>query len=453
MNTEPRKSFRSQKKNEGYVYSIVKKKYGACKESLEDYPKHEDLTGRGDYIDLATNLIDRINSVRPGLFGGKPYKIISIERRPEIYISCGGVLELRDLVEAPYANLYNIDGAPSPSPTRKKPSDFDPWDYPGMPIDAERLISGDEKVIERFKEEGRYFFIPESIWTEGFCNDCNGVGKLDCSCNNGKLVCPTCRGKEIECQSCHGSGSSRCRTCSGRGSVTEHYVTQEKEYWNFGDGGLQSRWVDRDYTSQEVCPECDGTGDVTCYSCDGSGTESCYTCNDKGYITCPDCNGTKKAICKTCYGNGEKLNGLGMWQNYYYFCTVAPVTGFRTNSRYNITPMTPPIVPGEPLSQRALFKEDRIIGQKEGTEEPESFMGVNLKPYFDNLRDIFSVYENEKETITLRYDYYFARAHMRDCIFVKYKFQGSEREFCYFPDYKQIICDMRHYSYTTITNI
>jgi hypothetical protein len=180
----------------------------------------------------------------------------------------------------------------------------------------------------------------------------------------------------------------------------------------------------------------------------GRGYEICTVCDDEGVITCPECNGTNIGKCPSCYGNGEKLRSVFIWQDFKLFQVVAPVTGFRSRAGYNLNPENkPPIVPGEPLSSRKIFFEDKEVGSKFEHGEPKEFMGVDLGPYFDYIKQAMP--ENDD----LHYQHYRVAAYMRDCLFIKYTLMGAERELCFFPDYGGVMCDLRHPQYHELTKI
>ncbi len=435
-------------KNNSYVRTIAEQAYGDCMEHIDEYPTYEDLSGNGDYINLANNLIEKITQTKPGFFGRRPYQLISIERRPEIYLTCGVLAEGRDFIKAPIGAGGDKSALEDPSPTKLDPSDFDPWDYSGRLVDAQKLLSGDSGEIKRVaNERGNFFVPPKAIWTEGFCDDCNGTGKVECTCDKGKILCPTCKGEVYYCPSCNGLGSRTCGGCGGRGWSDETSTDWGWKTVNDVDYENGSYVYGKVTTTQRcTCTVCGGSGQEECDECHGLGILECPECNGEGHITCPECNGTKKANCKTCHGHGEKIWALFMLQKFFDYFEVAPVTGFRTGAPYDLSLENGTNIPGGPLSFGIKFTEDTEVGFKEGTKEPESFMGVNLKPYFDEVRK--QVPEDDK----WRYDSYYARAYMRDCVFIKYTLHGYEREFCYFPAYNSVICDLRHPKYHGLTS-
>ena len=358
-------------KNNSYVRAVADQVYGDCMENVVECPTFEDLSGNGDYINLANSLIGKITQSKPGLFGKRPYQIISIERRPEIYITCGVLAEWRDFLPLPLGSGGDKELLEDPSPTKIEASDFDPWDYRGRIVDAKKLLTGDYKEIHSeidriLNERGGFFVPPKAVWTEGFCDDCNGTGKVDCTCDNGKIICPTCKGEYYKCPSCDGLSTRSCSCCGGRGKIwgtTRKYVRKVNQ-WD-----LDFEYVEEDVSDFLTCQSCGGSGREECDEGHGLGILECPDCNGEGYITCPECNGTKKANCKTCNGHGEKLWALFMLQKFIDYFVVAPVTGFRTNAPYAMSPENGPIVPGEPLSIGKYFIEDTPFGYIEGTKE------------------------------------------------------------------------------------
>jgi hypothetical protein len=58
------------------------------------------------------------------------------------------------------------------------------------------------------------------------CASCYGRGYRTCSCGDGHITCPVCRGKGIlHCKICNGSGNVTCEECAGKGKMISAY------YW------------------------------------------------------------------------------------------------------------------------------------------------------------------------------------------------------------------------------
>ena len=181
-------------------------------------------------------------------------------------------------------------------------------------------------LLEHHLGEG-HILVGKGIWISPsqICDRCEGKGWIPCEacsstghvvvscseCNNGRIVCPVCKGSGstacpsckgrgkyvVNCPKCNGTGSIQCRGCGGKGTIWKYY----HRYYPY-----------RRYRA--TCPRCGGRGKVACTWCGGKKTvgATCPTCQGTGRITCPKtvrcphCKGTGKTrrICEACVGRG-----------------------------------------------------------------------------------------------------------------------------------------------------
>ncbi len=117
-------------------------------------------------------------------------------------------------------------------------------------------------------------FVPLIInLKEKRCKRCNGKGTEKCGhCNNSRfIICEECKGKEIKCDKCKGSG--------------KHIISLEVKEVN-KKGDEKTKGIEK--TSQ--CPSCFGSGKINCHTCGGTGKIVCYECKGNP-IACRECNG------------------------------------------------------------------------------------------------------------------------------------------------------------------
>ena len=111
------------------------------------------------------------------------------------------------------------------------------------------------------------------------CSQCNGEGRMRCSCGDGKcwhchgdgyLPCELCHGSDQNCMACHGTNKVKCNSCT-RGECMQC------------DGTLYTGICDKcNGTGKNECNICHGTGIRLCLACEGSGV--CIWCKGEGYV-------------------------------------------------------------------------------------------------------------------------------------------------------------------------
>jgi len=82
------------------------------------------------------------------------------------------------------------------------------------------------------------------------CEECEGIGYIDCSCDLYDHTCPE---------------------CDGKGTV--FFLGEE-----------------------EICPMCNGEGEILCERCEGTGEIECECCGGDGYVEIWYSNGYKKVL-------------------------------------------------------------------------------------------------------------------------------------------------------------
>ncbi len=106
------------------------------------------------------------------------------------------------------------------------------------------------------------------------CEKCAGKGTKKCNrCNNSRqIICEDCKGKEVNCYNCKGSGKI----------ITELTIREVDKRGNENKVSGEKR------THQ--CPSCFGSGRIACKKCGGTGKTVCYECKGNP-IACRECGG------------------------------------------------------------------------------------------------------------------------------------------------------------------
>ncbi len=138
---------------------------------------------------------------------------------------------------------------------------------------------------------------PHKHWYLQNCHGCGGHGKNSCGGCSGKgtVTCYQCYGmRTVTCRHCL-NGYVSCSSCHGRG-----VVPRQVSYVVYINGSYQTQYR----TEYFNCNSCSGSGKTRCYICHGDGKVDCSTCMASGSLTCSSCDGSGEVVCKPCVGSG-----------------------------------------------------------------------------------------------------------------------------------------------------
>lgn len=217
-----------------------------------------------------------------------------------------------------YALLFKYDGKDFFGKASVKLENIDFGNYPY--VDTLFFLDEDEKTMSNTATKQCYI-LGSTYGHKEKCDSCNGnglnrcwkcgsTGETHCNyqsgyryCNNGKMQCGYCDGKNtitcrtcrgvgsVKCTDCEGWGEWRCQTCNGIGGIGQ------------GRGRRRLPCEDCDSTGKIVCKICKGTAKKECPDCKGSGSSVCTRCNGENGQVCPSCEGAAKVKCSNCGGS------------------------------------------------------------------------------------------------------------------------------------------------------
>lgn len=175
-------------------------------------------------------------------------------------------------------------------------SDFNSWDI--------RL-----KAIRDFNNSVNKYYVNGSQYVAN-CHHCQATGSVTChTCHgNRTITCPVCHGaQQVNCSSCGGHGDIRCSNCGGTGRKSEQ-VSRQRQVWVNSDSGGYYRTETYYETVSRQCNSCGGSGRTRCYTCSGTGKVTCTRCGGRGKVTCPTCGGRGELQCPVCKGETRLMH-------------------------------------------------------------------------------------------------------------------------------------------------